>query len=85
VNEKTGVLRDRTYCRFELGDLSHEWIAEDPSFLQPLFAVQGLPGFVEDRGKIAVYVSNKDDLAEVYVQPSVMEALVDLGAMLVFR
>lgn len=78
VNPATGLARNRTYCRFDLGEFSQEQIAE---------AINLLPGKedVPAGCKVAVYIKGIDEAPELVLDNSVLLMIANIGGSIVIR
>jgi hypothetical protein len=83
VNPVTGLRRDRTYCRFELGNYTQQYISDS---LEVLVRFQGLEtiGFYQG-GRIVVYFKNVSDASELYINRGALKMIDRISASIVFR
>jgi hypothetical protein len=84
LNSLTGILRDRTYCRFALGQCSQMEINTGLNVLLPFRALDDIM-FHESGGSMIVYFKNTDNASELHVNVCALSVISGLRASIVFR
>jgi hypothetical protein len=77
--------KDRTYCRFDLGNHTQAQISLGLKMLKPFKALTGNSPFNDGKGLTTIYFKNVDEAAELYLSRAVLEVIRSLNASVVFR
>ena len=77
--------KERTYCRFDLGNHTQAQISRGLKMVKPFKALTGDSPFNDGKGLTTVYFKNVDDAAELYLSRAVLEVIRSLNAGVVFR
>ena len=84
MNPKSGGVRDRTYCRFDLGKISQATLSDGFPLLAAFDSLKAIPGFY-DGGSVVLYLKNASNVPEVYINVQLIKKLCELNAEIVFR
>jgi hypothetical protein len=84
VHPKSGGVRDRTYCRFDLGRISQATLSDGFPALAAFDSLKLIPGFC-DGGAVTLYLKNILDGPEVFINIKLIRKLCQLHADIVFR
>ena len=84
INPQTGGVRDRTYCRFELGSFSEVDFDSGVSLLEKFRNLKCINGFFGGGGRIIIYFKKKGS-GDIFLNEFCMQTILNIKAEISFR